>query len=177
MDRFAWYGPADRYQSPPGGGMCISVFAVAKEGDEVLAGLPEQHERWASEWIPGWRSYSKEDYGDLFRQWRLPCGYLREGEHPDICVSRVMREQVGVERFDISAPRVLSYTWPSDWYPGNDHWDLVFVYDVRLRSPIRMGAWWKELGFVGRTELSGARFGWNDDLMRDLDLVDARSGE
>jgi ADP-ribose pyrophosphatase YjhB (NUDIX family) len=174
MDRLAWYGPADRYQLPPGGGMCISVFAIVRESDKVLVGLPERHERWSSEWIPAWRSYPKEDYDDVFRQWRLPSGYLREGEHPDACVNRVMCEQVGLEKFDVAPARVLSYTSPSDWYPGKDHWDLVFAYDVSLRQSIKRVPWWKELRFMGRAELESARFGWNEDLMRDLKLVDPR---
>jgi ADP-ribose pyrophosphatase YjhB (NUDIX family) len=176
MDRLAWYGPEDRYQSSPGGGMCMSAFAVVREGDKVLIGLPQRHQRWSSEWIPAWRSYPKEDYDDVFRQWRLPSGYLREGEHPDACMNRVMREQVGVERFDVSAARILSYTSPSDWYPGNDHWDLVFAYDVSLHQSITQAPWWRELRFMGRTEMRDGRFGWNDDLMRDLGLVDPPKG-
>ena len=88
-----------------------------------------------------------------------------------------MREQVGLERFDVTGARVLSYTSPSDWYPGNEHWDLVFVYDVTPRQPIRSAPWWKELQFMGRAELKDARFGWNDDLMVDLKLVDPPDGE
>ena len=156
--------------------MCISVFALIRESDRVLVGLPERHERWLSEWIPAWRSYPKEDYDDVFRQWRLPSGYLCEGEHPDVCMNRVMREQVGAEKFDAAPAHVLSYTSPSDWYPGNEHWDIVFVYEISLRQPVKRAPWWKELQFMGRTELKDARFGWNDDLMMDLGLVDPQDG-
>jgi ADP-ribose pyrophosphatase YjhB (NUDIX family) len=118
MDKLAWYGPTDRYRPAPGGGMCISVFAIAEENHKVLVGIPKRNKRWGSGWVPAWASYSKEDYGDVFRQWRLPSGYLREGEHPDVCVRRVIRDQVGVEKFDLSPARVFSYSTPSDWYPG-----------------------------------------------------------
>ena len=60
----------------------MSAFAVVREGDRVLVGRPERHERWKAEWIPAWRSYPREDYDDVFRQWRLPSGYLREGNTP-----------------------------------------------------------------------------------------------
>ena len=171
MDKLAWYGPTDRYRPAPGGGMCMSVFAIAEQNHKVLVGIPKRNKRWESEWVPAWASYSKEDYGDGFRQWRLPSGYLREGEHPDACVRRIVRDQVGVEKFDVSPARIFSYATPSDWYPGNDHWDIVFVYGVKLHQPVSVRPWWKELRFLSRTELGNARFGWNDDLMKDLKLV------
>jgi ADP-ribose pyrophosphatase YjhB (NUDIX family) len=175
MERLAWYGPTDRYNPPPGGGMCISVFAVVKKGDSYLIGKPARTERWFSEWIPAWNSYAQEDLEDVFEQWRLPSGYLREGEHPDDCLRRVMREQVDVRRFEVSSTRIFSYATPSDWYPGNAHWDLVFAYDVASDQKLRKLPWWKELRFARRSALQNARFGWNEDFMVDLGILGRRS--
>ncbi len=171
MRRLAWYGPTDRYQAAPGGGMCLSVFAVAKHRGKCLLGVPNRDDRWMTEWIPAWRSYSKEDHEDVFNQRRLPSGYLREGEHPDDCLRRVVREQIGVREFTASPPKVLSYATPSEWYPGNEHWDIVFAYDVKLHQPVKVLPWWSKLGFMGKAELADAKFGWNDDLMRDLGII------
>lgn len=154
--------------------MCISGFAIIRAGRKVLVGIPKKDRRWGSEWIPAWVHHSEKDYGDVFRQWRLPSGYLREGEHPDSCVRRVINDQLGVDRFDMAPARVFSYATPSDWYPGNHHWDIVFVYEASLRQEVSIQPWWKELRFVGRTELERARFGWNDDLMKDLGLAGPR---
>jgi ADP-ribose pyrophosphatase YjhB (NUDIX family) len=104
-------------------------------------------------------------------QWRLPSAYLQEGEHPEDTVRRVLRDQLGLRKFVISPPRVFSYTWPSDWYPGNNHWDLAFVYPVKVSESIKELPWWKELTFVGKGQLEDADFGWNDDLMKDLGIA------
>ena len=151
--------------------MCISVFAVARKRGSCLLGLPKPHDRWIHEWVPAWGSYPKNDLEDAFKQQRLPSAYLREGEHPDDCLSRIVREQLGVNRFTASPPRVLSYSWPSEWYPGSEHWDLVFAYEVKLQQPLKELPWWSELSFKGRAQLRGAKFGWNDDLMRDLGVT------
>lgn len=152
--------------------MCISVFAVVKKGDSVLIGWPRRMGRWFSEWVPAWNAYAKEDLEKVFRQWRLPSGYLREGEHPDECVRRVMRDQIGAGKFDVSAPRVFSYAEPSDWYPGHRHWDIVFVYDVNLGEPVKELPWWGELRFVKKSDIQRLDFGWNGDFMVDLGIVE-----
>ncbi len=172
MEGLAWYGPIDRYNPAPGGGMCISVFAVVKKGEAYLIGRPRRVERWFSEWLPAWNAYAKKDLEDVFKQWRLPSGYLREGEHPDECLRRVIRDQIGVKEFKVSAPRVFSYTAPSDWYPGHRHWDIVFAYDVTLDEEPSDLPWWRELRFVERSDLQRLNFGWNDDFMADLGIVE-----
>jgi hypothetical protein len=115
--------------------------------------------------------YDKKDLDEVFKQWRLPSGYLHEGEHPDDCVGRVVRVRLGVRSFTSSTPRIFSYSTPSDWYPGSEHWDLTFVYEVKLREKPKTLPWWRKLAFVGRVERRRADFGWNEDMMRDLELV------
>lgn len=171
MERLAWYGPVDRYNPAPGGGMCISVFAVVKKRDSYLIGRPRRTERWFSEWVPAWNAYAKKELDDVFRQWRLPSGYLREGEPPDECARRVVGDQLGVKKFKLSTPRVYSYAFPSDWYPGHKHWDIVFAYDVVLGEGLVDLNWWRDLRFVKSTDLQGLDFGWNEDLMVDLGIV------
>jgi ADP-ribose pyrophosphatase YjhB (NUDIX family) len=151
--------------------MCLSAFVLARKESKFLLGIPRRHERWIPEWISGWANYQEKELEEAFNQWRLPSAYLREGEHPDDTAKRVLRDQLGLRRFEISAPTIFSYTWPSDWYPGNYHWDLAFVYPVKISEPIKKLSWWKELRFVGKGQLEGADFGWNDDLMKDLKIT------
>jgi len=172
MNRYARYGPSDRYPSPPPAGMCISVFAVIRKDHKVLVGIPRPHKFWTSRWIPQWLIYPKEELNKVYdKQSRLPSCYLLEGEHPDHALDRVMREQLGINQFSHSGPQVMSYNSISDWYPGESHWDLVFVYAVEKARPRKMKLpWWKELVFLDRRDLRERDFGWNEDLMKDLDL-------
>jgi ADP-ribose pyrophosphatase YjhB (NUDIX family) len=140
-------------------------------GSRFLLGIPKRHERWISEWISSWAIYPEEELEGAFRQWRLPSAYLQEGEHPEDTVRRVLRDQLGLRTFVISPPKVFSYTWPSDWYPGNNHWDLAFVYPVKVSESIKELPWWKELAFVDKDQLEDPDFGWNDDLMKDLGIA------
>ncbi len=72
--------------------MCISVFAIVRREGKLLMGVPKGKRRWISDWVPAWGSYTKEDLDSEFKRWRLPSGYLLEGEHPDQTIKRVMKE-------------------------------------------------------------------------------------
>jgi hypothetical protein len=176
--KFARYGPTERYEDAPAAGMCISVFAVVKRSGKkgVLLGLPKRDEKWVSEWISGWKTYTEKDLSEAYSQWRLPSSYLREGEHPEEALRRIMEDQLGVGDYSISkkkGPKVFSYSTPSDWYPGNNHWDLVLAYDVRVRGKTlgdgQLPKWWQQLEFVRKKkDFLTKDYGWNDDFMRDI---------
>ena len=95
-NKFARYGPADRYEAVPGTGMCISVFGlVRRQGKKgVLLGLPRQDARWISEWVSGWKNYDEKELTESYSQWRLPSTYLMEGENPEDALRRVMADQL-----------------------------------------------------------------------------------
>ena len=154
--RHARYGPSDHYLSPPSAGMCLSVFALAERGSEVLVGVPKRHERWTSEWLLGWHFYGEEELKEALLEKRLPSTYLWEGEDPKAALQRIMNDQLRVSKFKAGEPRVLSYYSPSDWYPGNNHWDLAIVYPVKVQQPVGRPPWWRELGFVEKSRLRGA---------------------
>ncbi len=180
-NKFARYGPTDRYESPPGAGMCISVFGlVRRQGKKgVLLGLPSQDSHWISEWVSGWKNYDEKELAETYNQWRLPSTYLLEGENPGDALRRVMKDQLEITDYTLSkkGPLVFSYTTPSDWYPGYTHWDLALVYDVKVKSKTQpsvksLPKWWQELYFVKKKkEFRDKDYGWNDDLMRDLGLL------
>ena len=148
--------------------MCISVFALVRRGGGLLVGVPKRRERWSSEWLP---SISKNAGKALLAEWEaphLPSAYIFEGEHPDRALERVLRGQLGLTRFAYSSPRVFSFFEPSEWYPGNKHWDLAFAYEVTTDESPREGPYWKELTFLGKRELRKRDFGWNNDFVREV---------
>jgi len=171
--RYARYSPPDRYPPPPRAGMCLSSFAVMKKRDRVLVGIPKRHRYWAVKWVPQWSIYPKEEMDDVFdKQSRLPSTYLLEGEHPEEALRRLLLEQLGIEKFGRTSLQVLSFSSPSDWYPGESHWDLVFVYTiVEWEPPKKNLPWWKEISLLSKKDLRKREFGWNEDMMKELRLV------
>lgn len=164
----ARYGPRDRYGDVPGAGMCLSAFAIVRRGGKVLAGRPRLGPKWTEEWWASFPGYSPEEQAALREQWKFPSTYLREGEHPEAALDRVMRTQLGARTYDARALEIGSWTAKSDWYPGQKHWDLAFLYDVTGQLPARTPRWWRELGWFTPAELRRMDFGWNQDLVRDL---------
>jgi len=168
--RYARYGPPDRYETPPPAGFCISVFAILERGPKVLVGTPREHPRWQGEWMPQLRMYSKADREQVWHSPRLPSAYLREGENPGDALARVVRGQLRARSFEATDVDVSSWTYPSDWYPGHDHWDLAFAFRVKARPPAKPGPWWQELGWQPKP-LRSKDFGWNDDFVRYLGIA------
>jgi len=178
--KFARYGPLDRYGASPKAGMCLSTFALVRRTRQegVLFGLPKHNKRWLSDWMVSWRYYSSDELAKSYEEWRLPSSYLLEGENPLDSIRRIMAGQLGIKKYEVSgSPMVFSYTSPSSWYPGSDHWDLAFAYSVSIKSEKDLGSQvsrslWRELRFFeSKKELRSKDFGWNVDLMRDLRLI------
>jgi hypothetical protein len=154
----------------PEAGMCLSVFAIVSNSENaILFGIPKNVARWQEDWLHSKRKENSE----IFEQWRLPSCYLREGEHPDIALSRVMKEELGIGKFQAERnPRIVSYYSPSDWYPGRNHWDMAFIYRVAVGDDIKLAQeWWKRLEFCKPEQLKEKEFGWNSDLIHDLELA------
>lgn len=169
--RHARYGPPDRYPAPPPAGLCMSAFAVLRQGRKVLVGVPAPHPRWEQDFIPQFRIYAKDDLAAAFSTPRLPGVYLREGEHPDAALARVVREQLGARAYEAAKPDISSWQAPSDWYPGHQHWDLCFAYRVKAALPKRVPPWWRSLAWADPGQLRAADLGWNGDLMVHLGLA------
>jgi hypothetical protein len=168
LRKLARYGPPDRYGPPPPAGMCISVFAVLRSKGGLLVGVSKGNRRWASEWLPSITKNTGKELEKELAVWRLPSAYIREGEHPDDALKRVLRGQLRLSKFEYSSPRVFSYAEPSDWYPGNKHWDLAFAYEVKTTQTPRRDPNWKELLFLGAGELRRRSFGWNNDFVLEV---------
>lgn len=170
--KHARYGPPDRYEDPPAAGICITVVAVIRRGRKVLLGHVTAHRRWMMEWMTTFQVYSPKELEEAYSELRLPCAYLREGEHPDNALGRIMKDQLRVKRYTNAGPKVFSwYSLSTEWYPGKRHWDLLFAYVVKAQIPAKTPPWWSDLGWVDTKRLRAADFGWNRELMQSLELV------
>lgn len=170
--KYARYGPPDRYEVPPDAGMCITTVAVIRRNHKVLLGHATPHPRWRREWLPTFLAYSPSELEEAYAELRLPGAYLREGEHPDRALSRVMHDQLRVMKYKALAPKVFSwYSLSVDWYPGKRHWDLLFAYKIKTQPPSKTPPWWQDLGWADPDTLHARDFGWNRELMQQLGLV------
>jgi len=171
MAKFVRYGPPDRYGMPEAG-FCASTFAIIKSGRKVLLGIAKPHPRWAAEWQPNFSVYSREEREEEFRLWRFPASYLYEGEGPDDTLKRIGRDMLGAKRWAVTGSKTYGFYDPSDWYPGKMHYDLCFVYDVKLAKVPAVPPWFQELEFVDSRKFRAKDFGSaQGDLARELKLV------
>ncbi len=168
---FARYGPSPRFELPPAG-LCISSFAIIRKGNSFLVGMPKRHPKWEREWAPNHSVYPKKRLDREFKSWRLPSAYLRLGEHPDHALGRVMRSQLGTEKYSTSGAKVFSFYDPSSYYRGKRHWDICFVYEVKLRGPLGARPWFAKLRYAKKNELKVSEFGSAIGyLARELGLI------
>ncbi len=109
--RFARFG-ADKIVYPtPDAGLCLGSFLVIEKGGRVLFGKALKPEFARGKWL-------------------LPASHLKYGEHPDEAAKRISKEQLGVEAQNIKFRGLWSF--------AQLHWDLCFVYDVKLRHEPRV---------------------------------------
>lgn len=168
----ALFGPSEKHHVVEGG-FCISAFAVARRGEEVLLVKPKEHQAWA-EWAPNWKLYEPERYAAEFQKWRFPSSYVREGEHPDHSLSRIVQEQLGVKRYRAGRAELLNFYDPSRRYPGKMHWDYCFVYETNLGEEPGPRPWFSAVEYVDSTKLSPQDFGSGQGDL--LGFFRARSG-
>jgi len=124
-----------------------------------------------NEWLFSWRVYPKDELKEALKGRMLPSTYLWEGEDPEAALRRIMIDQLQMRKYTASGPRILSYFSPSDWYPGNRHWDIPIVYSVRTSQPVPSLPWWRELRYMTKSRLRASQFGWNADFVKDLGIA------
>ena len=169
--KFARYGPSPRYGIPPAG-LCISSFAIIRKGNRYLVGRARRHPKWEREWAPNFSVYTKKDLDEEFRSWRLPCTYLKTGEHPDHALHRVMKDQLGIGKYSIWKSKVYTFYDPISWYPGKRHYDICFAYEIKTKEALSPRPWFAQLRYAKRNELRAGNFGSAiGDLTRRLGLV------
>ncbi len=158
MSEFTLFGPSDKHCMIHGG-FCISVFAIVRSHEKYLLVRPASHRRWKEEWAPNWRIYSEEGIGNELQKWRFPSSYIIEGEHPDSTLRRLLRDQLGIEKYSISDSTLLNFYEPSRRYPGQHHWDYCFIYHVETEEIPPLSPWFSEIKYVPAHDLDEGAFG------------------
>lgn len=171
MAKFVRYGPAPRYGQPEGG-FCASSFAIVRSGRKVLLGMARAHQRWEEEWAPNFAIKTPEELDQEYRSWRFPASYLYEGESPDGCLERIMSGMLEVRRWSVARSSVHAFYDPSSLFPGEKHYDLCFVYDVKLSKAPAVPPWFSRLEFLDPRALRSDEFGSSmGDLAKALKLA------
>jgi ADP-ribose pyrophosphatase YjhB (NUDIX family) len=105
--RFARFGAEKIVFPTPEGGLCIGSFLIIEKKGAVLFGKAVKPEFAKGKWL-------------------LPASHLKFGEHPDVAARRIVMEQLSAEA------NVIKYR--GVWGFADLHWDICFVYDVKLDS-------------------------------------------
>jgi ADP-ribose pyrophosphatase YjhB (NUDIX family) len=140
--------PSWMTHTPPAG-LCLSAFIVARKGDSILLGRPKAHDAW-----PEKGGFPKRHAGEIGKEgaWLLPATHLLMEEPPDHAARRIAHEWAGIT----GTPRFLmvqSHVRPqTPGHPGYKrsgrkfrHWDICFVYEMRIRQLLKLRPWWSEM--------------------------------
>ena len=169
-DQFAFFGPSERHDVP-GGGFCMSAFAIIRKGKEVLLVKPKEHQRWLEEWAPNWRVYEPRQLEAELAAWRFPSSYVKQGGSPEETLSRLMKEQLAVSEREVVSNRLLNFYSASRRFPGKMHWEYCFVYDVSAAQEPPSQPWFSAMEYLDFGSLADGSFGSGQgELARALDL-------
>ena len=139
-------------------GVCLSVFLVARRGDNVLIGRPHGSDAW-----PEKGGYPKDLAVKLEREgaWLMPATHLLIEESPDHAAQRIARQWAGLQ----GRPRfvmVQSHTRPHSLWnkrAKGKHWDICFVYELDARRAPIIRPWWSEMRFVPFSQVRRMKMG------------------
>ena len=131
----------------PEGGLCLSSFLILTEGDSkrVLMGHLNPDARWDEIGALDADRVQANSTG-----WMLPSSHLMLLESPQEAAQRVLREQLGIERLELSEAKVVSEVGTPKRFPGlAGHWDFEFTFRGKMAggSAPRHDAW-SELRFI-----------------------------
>ncbi len=158
MNEFTFFGPSEMH-SVIKGGFCISVFALIRRDNSYLLVRPASHPKWKEEWAPNWRLYSEDGIRRELESLRFPSSYIKEGEHPDATLARILKDQLGLKTYSVGTSTLLNFYEPSRRYPGQHHWDYCFIYHVQTEEMPSPSAWLSEANYVPADKMDTAAFG------------------
>ena len=136
----------------------MSAFIIAKRGSKILMGKVRGTQDW-----PERGGYPRLAAIELEREgaWLLPATHLMMEEHPDDAAKRITHKWVGlrgVPKFVMVQSHIRPATLERKAAKGN-HWDLCFVYELKVLGTPRTRAWWSEFRFVSSPELHKLKIG------------------
>lgn len=155
---FTFFGPSEHH-SVMRGGFCISVFAIVRDGGKVLLGKPQHHPRWVQEWAPNWSIYDPISLSEEYRRWRFPSSYISAGEAPKETLQRVMQDQLSAPQYEMKTHTLRNYYGPSRRYPGEMHWDYVFLFEVAIPQLPDTPPWYSTLEYRDLSQMKEVEFG------------------
>lgn len=171
MEGFARLGPGPRY-TLPAGGFCLSSFALLEKRGKILLVKPNRHEKWAQEWAPNFKIYAAEQMEKEMNYWRFPSTYIKQGEHPDSALKRIVEDQLGVKEYAAGKGKLYNFYDPSNLFPGKMHWDYCFVYKISTGEPITKKSWLSQVEYVKTKGMDPKEFGSaQGDLAKGLRLL------
>lgn len=166
--RFGRRKPSWLIQVPPGG-LCLSAFVIAENGDSVVLCKPRAHVAWPEKGgQPMWASRELERSGE----WRLPATHLMVDESPDDAAARIAHGFTGLE----GTPRFLSVQshlrpnkmWKEFRKVRSNHWDICFVYRMQVEAlPGEIRPWWSDIRFFKLSELPDVKMGNHRDILEE----------
>jgi ADP-ribose pyrophosphatase YjhB (NUDIX family) len=143
---------------PSDAGVCLSAFLVARQGTRILMGRVHGTKEWPEKGgYPKARAVELEHAG----AWLLPATHLLMEESPDRAAKRIARQWAGL-RGTPKFVMIQSHTRPASlWTKGakGNHWDLCFVYELRVRRLPKTRPWWSEMQFFSPSKLRRLNLG------------------
>ena len=145
--RWARFGvDQDGIKYIPVGGLCIMTYVVSLKEDAILVGRING-DKYYDYWEDEWATYVHRRF--LWqRKWFVPSTFPYYGEDPELTAERIVKKMLRVPRFRFESVKPISYSEPSEYYPGWHHWHICFAYftgplDVKKTPP-----WFRELRYV-----------------------------
>jgi ADP-ribose pyrophosphatase YjhB (NUDIX family) len=143
---------------PSDGGVCLSAFIVARRGTRVLMGKIRATKDW-----PERGGYPRHMAIELERggAWILPATHLQMEESPGQAAKRIARQWAGLG----GVPKfvtVQSHNRPAGSLQKDrkgNHWDICFVYELKILRTPQAKPWWSEFRLVSPSEMRKLKIG------------------
>jgi ADP-ribose pyrophosphatase YjhB (NUDIX family) len=130
---FLWlapFAPERGWRNVPPGGMCLCAFLFVASGGKILLGKYADHPAWGK--LSGMES---ERVIANARGWTIPASHLKFGEDPREAVRRIGAEILMLDKEIIySEPYVKTFLYEPESAPGENHYDVHFLFDVSLEA-------------------------------------------
>ncbi|MCS7136800.1 MAG: NUDIX hydrolase [Candidatus Caldarchaeum sp.] len=168
--RWARFGvDQDGIKYIPVGGTCVMTYLLDVRGSSILAGLLDG-DAYGDYLRSEWGIYIHRE-GIWRDKWFVPSGFLHYGEHPFSCAERIVKNMLDGNADKLELLDVVSFTQPSKYYPGYNHWHICFIYRTHgLKFNKR--PWFKRLEYVDLSTLKSVDVGVaGGPVLKKLNLV------
>jgi ADP-ribose pyrophosphatase YjhB (NUDIX family) len=143
----------------PDGGLCLSAFLVISDRQNpntVLMGHLNPVAPWDHI-----GALDKKRVEVHSKGWMLPSYHLMLHESPDDAATRILKEQLELEKLGLTGPKVVSDVYRPKRFPDLPaHWDLEFIYKGNLDAKdLHKPFAWTDLRFLDIPKLRKEEIG------------------